>query len=609
MVTKKKILGLLLGLFFTGVSAQNPYSLTVQNAHSHNDYAQKSPFYSAYDAGFGSIEADVFLKDGKLLVAHTVKELQAENTLQKLYLDPIKEMIQKNKGKIYANPSWSLNLFVELKTEEVTTLPFLVKFLENYPEIINPNSGVKIIITGNIPKPEKFSLYPNFIFFDGDFNTNYTSGQLKRIGIISSNLAVYTKWNGKGIPRDEEKLKVEAAVTKAHQLKKPVRFWGAPDIVNGWIQLMNLGVDFINTDQIPELAQFLNKLPQTTATNKEVFIPYQPTYRSDKKTSKVKNVILLISDGASLPQYYAAYTANKGNLNIFKMKSTGFSNTNSANAYITDSAPGATAFSTGIKTKNNFVGVDPEGNSLDLLPDILAKKGIKSGLITTGDITDATPAAFYAHSNNRDSSGSILKDFTNSKVSLLMGGPTSGLTPEITALLNKDNISVFSDLKNLDQRKERWILMDPLASKNYAEGRGKWLGESFALAINKLKKNEKGFFMMVEASRTDINGHANQFQGMVTEMLDFDETVGKALQFADENGETLVIVLSDHETGGLSILDGNLEKGNVLANFSTNDHTSLPAVVFAYGPSSDLFTGFYENTEIFKIIITIISDK
>ena len=97
------------------------------------------------------------------------------------------------------------------------------------------------------------------------------------------------------------------------------------------------------------------------------------------------------------------------------MKSTGLSKTNSSNAYITDSAPGSTAFATGVKTKNTFVGVDNMGKALAQIPDIIAEKGMTSGLISTGDITDATPADFYAHSDNRNSSESILKDFAASK--------------------------------------------------------------------------------------------------------------------------------------------------------------------------------------------------
>lgn len=109
--------------------------------------------------------------------------------------------------------------------------------------------------------------------------------------------------------------------------------------------------------------------------------------------------------------------------------------------------------------------------------------------------------------------------------------------------------------------------------------------------------------MMVEASQTDGGGHSNNIEQLVTELLDFDHVVGKAMKFADENKETLVVVLGDHETGGLTLLDGSLKEGWIFGNFSTNDHTSIPSSVFAYGPNSKEFTGLFENTEIFNKIL------
>ena len=118
-----------------------------------------------------------------------------------------------------------------------------------------------------------------------------------------------------------------------------------------------------------------------------------------------------------------------------------------------------------------------------------------------------------------------------------------------------------------------------------------------------LKNNPNGFFVMAEGAQVDYGGHQNQLGYVVTEMLDFDDLVGAALEFADNDGETLIIVTADHETGGLSLLDGDVKKGYVSGNFSTNDHTAIPVPVFAYGLRSFLFGGVYENTAIFQKII------
>lgn len=108
---------------------------------------------------------------------------------------------------------------------------------------------------------------------------------------------------------------------------------------------------------------------------------------------------------------------------------------------------------------------------------------------------------------------------------------------------------------------------------------------------------------MLEGAQVDYGGHYNKLPYIVSEVMDFDKVIGKAMQFADSNGETLVIVTADHETGGLTLLDGDYKKGYVGGQFSTTDHTATPVPVFAYGPRSQLFNGVYENTEIFFKIL------
>lgn len=586
---------------FSQNQAQNYLNYNVGNAHSHNDYMQEIPFWQAYYANFGSIEADVYPVKGKLWVAHTEKELSSDRTLENLYLDNISKQIKLNKGNIYPDAGKKLQLLIDIKQDYKTALSILVNTLKKYPEITG-NSGIKIVITGGRPQPADFKNYPSYLYFDGDLDQNYSTDQLKRIGMFSADLPGLVKWNGKGIPRDEETEKIKQAVEKAHTQQKPMRFYGAPDFPNAWVNLMDLGVDYINTDHIPDLKKFMNTIPKNFYKNTKEYPVYTPTYKTDGASKKVKNVILLIPDGTSLPQYYAAFTANKGKLNVFNMKSTGLSKTNSSNAYITDSAPGSTAFATGVKTKNTFVGVDHMGKALAQIPDIIADKGLVSGLISTGDVTDATPADFYAHSDNRNSSEPILKDLAASKTKILIGGPTSGLSQENLLKFKETQIDLYQDLKSVNKITNRTLIIDPLASQRVSQ-RGNWLADAFDLTLNDLKNNKKGFFMMVEASQTDGGGHSNNIEQLVTELLDFDHVVGKAMKFADENKETLVIVVGDHETGGLTLLDGNLKEGWIFGNFSTNDHTSIPSSVFAYGPNSKEFTGLFENTEIFNKIM------
>jgi alkaline phosphatase len=130
---------------------------------------------------------------------------------------------------------------------------------------------------------------------------------------------------------------------------------------------------------------------------------------------------------------------------------------------------------------------------------------------------------------------------------------------------------------------------------------------SLQQTIKFLSANKKGFFIMAEGAQIDHGGHANDLPYIVTELHDFDKTVADALKFADEDGETLVIITADHETGGLSLLDASTQQGMVLGNFSTNDHTSINVPVYDYGPGSQNFNGTYQNTEIYHKILQLVS--
>lgn len=594
-----KILLLVFSIVAQGFWAQNYQKFSHQNAHSHNDYLQPIPFQSAFNRGFGSIEVDIFYVDGSLYVAHDKKEIRKEATLESLYLIPLENALKEN-SVLYGSLEKSLVLLIDIKDDHRVTLPRLTEVLKKFPLIIN-SKQIKIAISGNRPKPSDFHNYPNFINFDGLLDHSYTKEALERVVYFSDNLKKYTSWNGKGIPRDEDKAKIKAEI--AHKQGKGIRFWNAPDFINAWVNLIDLNVDYIGTDNVESLGSFLETLPKRFYKSNREYSIYTPTYKNDGADKKAKNVILLIADGTSLPQYYSAFTANGGKLNIFGMKYSGLSKTTSANAYITDSAPGSSSFASGVKTKNNFVGVDKDGNPVEQIPDFLGRRKIKSALVSSGDITDATPADFYGHTTNRDDSKSILKDFISSPVSMLIGGPTQGLDQEISKAFSSSNIAIYQSLKEAKFSSEKTVVVDTLASKNYVEGRRAWLADAFDKAVEDLEKNKDGFFLMLEASRTDGNGHSNDLPNVVSEMQDFDHVVGKALKYADTNGETLVIVLGDHETGGLTLVDGNIEEKWVVGNFSSNDHTAIPAIVFSYGPQAQNFTGFYENTEVFSKIL------
>lgn len=243
-------------LWFTaGCSSSAKY--TVANAHSHNDYNRPQPFFNAYSLRYGSIEADIFLdSSGKeLLVGHSREEiLDNPRTLDSLYLIPLAKEIEQNGGRAYRNSKRVLFLLIDLKTKAHPTLDVLVKKLHQYSELINSNA-VKIVISGNRPAPEKYADYPSYIWFDGRPAEDYESEALKKVAMIST--AYPLKGLGKSLTEEDEN-KIRSMIEKAHQLGKPFRFWGTPDNPETWKKMMAWKVDFLNTDKVEELAEFLD---------------------------------------------------------------------------------------------------------------------------------------------------------------------------------------------------------------------------------------------------------------------------------------------------------------------------------------------------------------
>jgi alkaline phosphatase len=248
----------LCGYFVCGyypVTAQ-PVKYSIVNTHSHNDYEQQVPFWTAYNEGFGSIEADIFLRTGPLLVGHDTNEIKAGRTLEEYYLRPLLSCVQKNKGYPYVDTTRSLQILIDIKTDSIATLDRLVAELKRYP-LLCKSPSIKWVISGNRPDPSLFAGYPSFISFDGVLHYDYRPEAMARIVMMSDDLEHYTQWNGKSVIPAGDRRKLEKAVTRSHRLGKPVRFWDAPDFINAWTQLMKLRVDYINTDHIHALGEFL----------------------------------------------------------------------------------------------------------------------------------------------------------------------------------------------------------------------------------------------------------------------------------------------------------------------------------------------------------------
>jgi alkaline phosphatase len=288
------------------------------------------------------------------------------------------------------------------------------------------------------------------------------------------------------------------------------------------------------------------------------------------------------------------------------MPVSGFNKTNSSDELITDSAAGATAFTIGKKTYNGAIGVDKNEVPKKTILEMAVEKGLGTGLISTCAITHATPASFIAHQQNRGMQEEIAADFLKTDIDLFIGGGRKYFNQrkdkrDLLAELKAKGYDVVTSLDSLKFAKGEKVagLINEDHPQPAALGRGDMLPISANFAIDKLKKNKSGFFLMVEGSQIDWGGHDNNVPYIVTEMLDFDKTLGEVLKFAAKDGETLVVVTADHETGGLSINGGSLDTGVVEGKFTTGGHTAVMVPIFAYGPQAELFSGIMENTDIF----------
>jgi len=604
----------LLLVFTPSIAQQNRYSAA--NAHSHNDYENSNPFFGAYDQNFGSIEADIFYYNDSLFVGHILSDIKKKRTLQELYLEPLNKKLIANNNFPYADTAMQLQLLIDIKTDPERTIRKLVDVLNNYPFIIS-SKNIRIVITGNRPNQKEFTNYPSYLYFDGDLDKTYTQQALTKIGLFSADFTQYSNWNGKGIMVKADRYKIDSIINAVHNKNKKIRFWASPDYINAWRQFIKMKVDYLNTDHIVELGTFLKNLANTTAILNTRQATYQPKFTNDGIDLPVKKIILLIGDGCSLPQWYAGYTANGGALTTFNLKHIGFSKTSSADNYVTDSAPGASSMATGEKIDNRHLGLSPKGEQLDLITDYLAEKKFSIGLISSGDVSDATPAAFFAHEKDRDSSIEIIQQLNNSNVQILAGASNDKIN-NISILQKKNNkqlsnkildslLPKYSILNAIDKfstsSKNKTLIIDKLAGLSIQEGRGKWLSNAFEKTSQSLETNpSKGFFIMAEAAQIDYGGHANNLSYVVNEVLDFDLLISKVIKYADEHKGTLVIITGDHETGGLTLQDGSYTSQTVNGHFSTNDHTAIPVPVFSYGYRSFLFDGVYENTAIFNKI-------
>lgn len=335
-------------------------------------------------------------------------------------------------------------------------------------------------------------------------------------------------------------------------------------------------------------------------------------------------IIFLIGDGMGLSAVTTGFYYGDQPSVFTRFKEIGLQQTSSAKEKVTDSAASGTALATGTKTYNGAVGIDTLLVPHQSITELTSSLGWSTGVVASSTISHATPASFYAHVEQRGMEDLIATQLLNSEIDFFAGG---GLARFIS---RADSINILplaaekgflidtsklAEPGSLEANQKYGFLLALDGMPPMTQGRGDFLPDATELAISHLSQNQEGFFLMVEGSQIDWAGHANSAEYLVGEMLDFEKTIAAALDYAEKDGHTLVVVTADHETGGVALAAATVE-GSPYANyaeiepvFATKGHSATLIPVFAYGPGAENFKGIYQNTDIFHKMAALVKGE
>jgi len=332
-----------------------------------------------------------------------------------------------------------------------------------------------------------------------------------------------------------------------------------------------------------------------------------------------RNVVLLIGDGMGLSQVSSTYYYSEESPAFSRFRHIGMARTSSADALVTQSPAAATALATGYKTYNMAVGVDADTVIRENIVELLSKHGYMTGVIATSSITDATPAGFYAHQPDRYMQHEIAMDLVHSELDFFAGGGIKYFLDSTgTDYFIANGIDVnFTRLKKIrkpEPGSRYGFLLGADRMPTMREGRKTFLKDAASIAMEFLSTGDAGYFLMVEGSQIDWAGHGNQVNYMIAEMNDFNQVVNSVLDLAESDGETLVIVTADHETGGFTLGAAgengyNADYSVITPTFATTNHSAALVPVFSFGPGAENFAGVYENTEIFHKLVSLLEKE
>ncbi len=338
----------------------------------------------------------------------------------------------------------------------------------------------------------------------------------------------------------------------------------------------------------------------------------------------VKNVILMIGDGMGVGHVSSLIIEHDyAPVNMERAQAVGLVRTNSANNRVTDSAAAGSAYSTGQKTNNSYVGLDTAGVKVENIVEKAERAGMGTGIVVTCYLQHATPAAFYGHVDRRYKLDELTLQFAQSGIDVAMGSGAGYFTQRedgrnILQEMSEAGYRVVGNIDELDGVSSgRSLVVYDYGKKDMprvSAGRGDYLPKATAKSLEILGNTfKKGFFVMIEGSQIDYAAHANDAKEILSETEDFDKAVGVAFDYADAHPGTLVVVLADHETGGLSIAskktDFTKSESGLDYRFGSTSHTGSLVPMFAYGTGAENFSRVMDNTEVSRTIQRLLGLK
>lgn len=356
-------------------------------------------------------------------------------------------------------------------------------------------------------------------------------------------------------------------------------------------------------------------------------------HKGTKATATPKNIVLISADGMGVCQWQAAMVAAHGKLNLGRMQSAGLLTTNPADVFCGDAPSHSTALATGVNSHKGAVSVDMDNKPVKTITELLKEQGLAVGIVSANTLVEGSIVPFIGHAQNRMATEALTASLVDTGVDVFIGAGSDYFikSPQMGGFGPGGGQGGPGGAMPMGERGDKRNLIKELESKGYQvlhsideirnvksgklagftgasmnpniqQGRGDMFPVSVETALNVLQSASKGFFLMVGDMYVDRASHNSKIDLLCDEAMDLDRAIGKALDFAERDGQTLVLVVGSPEASGMSLVGGNMAEGTVEAKWSMPgmaNHSGTQVPMFAYGPGADQFMGVLENTEVF----------